>query len=327
MDIPPEVVAAKDAMEDPLLEAGLITGIDFGVRNEDEPDPEDLVLRVFVADASNIPPEVQTATESFPFPAVVLQRAFELTQTTTLPDTQRHRPLVGGISVAASRFLSTGIVHVGTLGAIVTDTLDPQTQYGLSNYHVLCVDLQRQAGDEIVQPEPSPLGVLPGDRAGALHDWSFPETTISGVVDAAIFDIEVGALQEVADIGAVSGTVPEAPGMLVTKRGRTTGQTFGFISGTGGSYSLDFPQLPAVTNSVGATTTMRIFKNQIQIHIDFPQSIVFGDQGDSGSVVLGPGNQVVGLYWASGFETPGDPLKFGLAGTAAAVESNLGISF
>jgi hypothetical protein len=327
MEIPPEVVAAKDTMEDPLLEAGLITGIDFGVRNEDEPNPEDLVLRIFVADASNIPPEVQAAADSFPFPAVVRQRVFELTQMATLPDTQRHRPLVGGISVAASRFVPTGIVHVGTLGAIVTDTLDPATRYGLSNYHVLCVDLGRQVGQEIVQPEPSPLGVLPGDRAGTLHDWSYPETTISGDVDAAIFAVEVDALQEVADIGAVSGTVPAAPGMLVTKRGRTTGRTFGFISGTGGSYPVDYPLLPAVTNSTGVATTMRIFKNQIQIHIDFPQSVVFGEEGDSGSVVLGPGNQVVGLYWASGRETPGDPLTFGVASTAAAVESNLGISF
>jgi hypothetical protein len=327
MDIPPDVIAAKEALEDPLLEAGLITGIDFGVRDEEQPDPEDLVLRIFVADAANVPPEVDAATQSFPFPTVVIQRVFEITQTTTLPDTQRHRPLVGGVSVAASRFVPSGIIHAGTLGAIVTDSLDPQTQYGLSNYHVLCVDLNRQAGDEIVQPEPSVLGVIPGDRAGALHDWSFPETTMDGRVDAAIFTVELASSPEVADIGPVSGTIDAASGMLVSKRGRTTGQTFGFISGTGGSYPLDFPQLPPVTTSAGVSTTMRVFKNQIQIHADFPQSIVFGDHGDSGSVVVGPGNQVVGLYWGSGSDAPGNPLTFGLACTATAVESELGITF
>jgi hypothetical protein len=326
MDIPPEVIAAKAALEGPLLEAGVITGIDFGVRNEETPDPEDVVLRIFVADAANIPPEVQAASQSFPFPSIVLQRVFSVTQL-TLPDTQRHRPLVGGVSVAASRLLPTGAIHVGTLGAIVTDSLDPATRYGLSNFHVLCVDQQRQVGDEIVQPEPSVLGVLPGDRVGTLHAWSFPETTVSGLVDAAIFDLELDSLQEVADIGPVSGTVPPTIGMLVTKRGRTTGQTFGFISGTGGSFPLDYPLLPAVTAPSGATTTMRTLTNQIQIHIDFPQSIVFGEHGDSGSVILGPGDQVVGLYWGSGSESLGDPLTFGVASPAAAVENALGITF
>src|SRR5262249_46703641 len=155
-------------------EAGIITGIDFGVRNEEQPDPEDLVLRIFVADVNNVPAQVQAAIQFFPFPVVVMQRIFLLTQ---LPDTQRHRPLLGGVSVASSRFAPTGTIHAGTLGAVVSDIVDPNIQYGLSNHHVLCVDLQRQAGDEIVQPEPSVLGVLPGDRVGKLSDWSFPETT------------------------------------------------------------------------------------------------------------------------------------------------------
>jgi hypothetical protein len=72
---------------------------------------------------------------------------------------------------------------------------------------------------------------------------------------------------------------------------------------------------------------MRTLKNQIQIHIDFPSSIVFGEQGDSGSVVVGPANRVVGLYWGSGTDAIGNPLKFGLASPATAVESALGITF
>jgi hypothetical protein len=324
MEIPPEAIAARNTIEDLLLPTGLVTGIDFGVRDEEQPDPEDLALRIFVADASNIPPEVQTAVQFFPFPVVIIQRTFTITQ---LPDNDRYRPVLGGVSVASSRFLAGGTVHAGTLGAIVADSLDPAIRYGLSNYHVLCVDDQRQSGDEIVQPVPSPLGVLPGDRVGTLYDWSFPETTQEGLVDAAICTLEINALNEVADIGAVSGTSPAKQGMMVTKRGRTTGQTFGWISGIGGSYPLDYPQLPPVTTSTGVITTLRIFKNQIQIHADFPLSIVFGDHGDSGSVVLGPGNRVVGLYWGSGYTAPGDPLTFGLACPAGLVETALGITF
>jgi hypothetical protein len=322
VEIPFEIVTAKDVLEGPLLAAGLVTGIDFGVRDEEQPDAEDLALRVFVADLENVPFEVQAALAAFPFPVVVLQRTFQLTA--QLPDVRKYRPVIGGVSVAASRFTASGFVPVGTLGAIVTDQSDPDVVYGLSNHHVLCRDLGRQQGDEIVQPEPTPFGGLSGDRIGTLHDWSFPEFSTDGFVDAAICRLEVASLPEIAELGPVFGTVDAKPTMLVTKRGRTTGQTFGWISGIGGSYALDFPQLPPVGTP---PSTMRTLKDQIQVHIDFPQSIVFGDSGDSGSVVLADGNRVVGLYWGSGTDDPGNPLRFGLVTPAAAVETALGISF
>ena len=324
MEIPPEVIAAKNELANRLIEAGLITGIDFGVRDEEKPDPNDVVVRIFVADTNNIPAEVQAAVQNFPFPVVVIQRVFRIT---TLPDTDSYRPVLGGVSVASSRFAAAGIVPVGTLGAIVTSSIFPGTLFGLSNWHVLCVDLARQLSDEIIQPEPGVLGVLPGSRVGKLSGWSFPETAMDGFVDAAVCELEPAALQEVADIGPVSGSVTATLAMQVRKRGRTTGLTFGYITGTGGDYPVDFPKLPAVTTSAGVLTTFRTQKNQIQIHIDFPLSIVFGEEGDSGSVVVDTTGKVVGLYWGSGSDGPGDPLKYGLANPAAAVESALGITF
>jgi hypothetical protein len=109
VDIPPEVIAAKEALEGPLLEAGLITGIDFGIREESEPDAEDLALRVFVAHLGGIPVEVHAALTFFPFPTVVLQRVFSLTG--VFPDTASSRPVLGGVSVAAARFIATGTGH------------------------------------------------------------------------------------------------------------------------------------------------------------------------------------------------------------------------
>lgn len=322
MDIPPEVIAARDAIDQPLLDAGLITGTDFGVRDEDQPDPDDLALRVFVADENNVPDEVQAAVADFPFPVVVLQRSFTTTAA-ALPDTQRYRPLVGGVSVAASRFLASGLIHAGTLGAIVTDSSDSNITYGLSNHHVLCVDMGRQQGQEIVQPEPTPLGVIPGDPIGTLQAWAFPETTASGDVDAAIALLNVQTVPEIAEVGAVFGTVDPTHTMLVRKRGRTTGLTFGWINGILGNYNVDYPNLPPVT----PPSTMRTMQNQIQVHIDFPMTLIFGESGDSGSVVLGDGDRVAGLYFASGYFAPGDPLKFGLFSPASAVENALGIRF
>lgn len=321
MEIPPEVLAAKEALEVPLLESGLVNGLDFASTDESAPDSDDVALRVFVTDAENVPFEVQAALAAFPFPTVVVQRVFTITGV-QLPDTQRYRPVQGGCSVAAARFFATGLVHVGTLGAVVQDAADPSVFYGLSNHHVLCVDLNRQAGDELVQPEPTILGPLQTDRIGTLDRWSFPEFTASGPVDAALCRLELDSIPEVVDIGPVFGTVDATRGMLVTKRGRTTGQTFGIVESVGGSYGLDFPGLPAVGGSIRRTLT-----NQIQVRIDFPQSIVFGESGDSGSLVVGPDNHAVGLYWGSGAEADGNPLRFGLLSPAAAVESALGIVF
>ncbi|MFI0374062.1 hypothetical protein ACH35V_39905 [Actinomadura sp. 1N219] len=326
MEIPPEVLAARELLEGPLLATGVITGIDFGVRDEEQPDPDDLALRVFVADLDDVPFEVQVALAGFPFPVVFLQRVFVFTQT-TLPDTGIHRPLRGGYSIAAARFqLTDADVHTGTLGAIVTDTLDPTITYGLSNYHVLCYDLGRRVGDEIIQPEPEPFGRVQGDHAGTLSDWSFPEDTPEGPADAAIFRVDVGALPEIEGIGPVGGAIGVQHAMLVTKRGKTTGRTFGWTSGVRGSYPINRPQLPPVGTP---PSTRRKLTDQIQIHVDFPHSIVWSESGDSGSVVIGDGNGVVGLHWASGFdpEEPGNPMRYGLATPAITVERVLGISF
>jgi hypothetical protein len=250
----------------------------------------------------------------------VLQRVFTLTQT---PDTTIHRPVVGGVSVSAARFVAPGDVPVGTLGAIAHHATQPERVFGLSNHHVLCRDLGRQQGDEVIQPEPTPFGRVPGDHLGTLEDWAFPETTESGLVDAAICSIDVDWLAEIADHGFSPGTTLAFRGMQVSKRGRTTGTTFGWISGMDGSYSLDFPHLPPVGSP---PTTSRTLKRQLQIHIDFPQSVVFGESGDSGSVVIADGNLVVGLYWGSGMDSRDAPLRFGLATPIQHVESALNIS-
>ncbi|MEZ0448499.1 hypothetical protein [Cellulomonas sp. ICMP 17802] len=324
MDIPPEVLSAKELFEGPLLEAGLITGCDIGVRDEDAPDPDDLALRVFVFDQEDVPDAVTQASASFPFPVVIIQRVFEITG--SLPDTDRERPLQGGVSVAASRFHLMGSDFVGTLGAIVSDASDPSIFYGLSNHHVLCHDILRAQGNEIVQPPPGLLGVLPGDPIGRLERWAFPETTASGVVDAAICRLDVDSVPEIKEIGPAFGTMEVTHAVHVTKRGATTGQTFGWVSGTLFSVTAEYVDMPPVGSSTSRTLT-----GQLQVHIDFPQTVIFGDSGDSGSVVVaqddGGFTRVVGLYWGSGSASPGDPIKHGVCTPASVVESQLNIRF
>ena len=326
-----ELFSAMAAIEPLIAPLDPVTGIDVGVRDEEAPNPDDLAVRIFVSsldEAPGVEALVSATAAAFGVPLVVLRRTFS---PTALPDTSMHRPVVGGVSVSAARFANspTG-TPVGTLGAIARTTLTPEPMIvGLSNHHVLCHDAGRQFGDEIIQPEPLPfIGRVPNDRLGQLVSFAFPEIVYSGTTDAAICTIEPPFAQAIADLGPTAGTVAPSMAMLVTKRGRTTGQTFGFISGIGGTYWPDYPHLPPVTSTIsGNQTTLREMRDQIQVHIDFPQSIVFLESGDSGSVLLESGtNRIVGLLFASGVDEPGEPIKYALANRISTVERDLGIT-
>jgi hypothetical protein len=210
--------------------------------------------------------------------------------------------------------LPTPHFESGTLGAVVRDAGGAQV-FGLSNFHVLACDPFRQRGDKVLQPEVSPVfGALPGSVVGALERWAFPESVPVGEVDGAICTLDVASAAAVREIGLVNGTCPPELGMPVRKRGRSTALTFGHISGCQGSPTLDIPGFG-----------IRRFTRQIEIRVDFPQSIIFADHGDSGSLVVNGLNQAVGLLFAAS-----DTLDFpqtGLANPIDAVKRELGVSF
>jgi hypothetical protein len=304
-----------------------VTGIDIGVRDESEPSEDDLAVRVFVRDGGD--PAVRSVTDSlteqFQLPIVVQQRVFF---PLSLPDTAMYRPVAGGVSVCASRFAGAGGIPVGTMGGIArtTRTLEP-LMVGISNHHVLCFDGNRSFGDEIIQPQPDPgTGQrLPDDRVGALASWSFPEVVYEGVADAAIFTLEKEAFASIVDIGATTGTATASMNMQVTKRGRTSGQTFGWVSAVGGSYKTDYSNLPPVGNP---PTVERKLVNQIQVHIDFPLTVIFLESGDSGALLLESATKkIIGLLYAGGALTAGDPIESALATPIDVVENELGITF
>lgn len=305
-----------------------VTGIDIGVRDESEPVGDDLAVRVFVRGGGD--PAVRVTADAiasqFQLPVIVQQRVFF---PLSLPDTAMYRPVAGGVSVCASRFVGGGHgISVGTLGGVARTIRTPvPLTVGVSNHHVLCVDQNRSFGDEIIQPQPDP-GTghrLADDRIGALASWSFPELVYQGVADAAIFTLEKESFASVVDIGATTGTTAARRMMQVTKRGRTSGQTFGWVSALGGSYQTDYPQLPTVGNP---PTVERQLVNQIQVHIDFPLTMIFLESGDSGALLLESGtNRIVGLLYAGGALTEGDPIESALATPIDVIETELGITF
>lgn len=329
MPASPELIAAKQALTSDVFLFDEVTGIDIGFRDEGAADPEDLAIRIFVRDAAAVPPLLNETLAQFPVPIVVLQRSFR--SLATLPDKGKHRPLVGGVSVCCARMGLQGF-HAGTLGALARTTeTDPPILVGLSNHHVLAFDSNRAFGDEIMQPEPGPLGVIPSDRVGALASWAYPEQVFEGTADAAVCTIEVPALAEISEVGVTAGTASESIGMQVRKRGRTTGLTFGIVTTENdqlrGSYLVDCPNFPPVNNPFnGQPTTLRRLTNQFLVKPDFILSVSFSDHGDSGSVVVDTQNRIVGLLHGGGYVDEHSPQEVAVATPISIVEQDLRIS-
>jgi hypothetical protein len=97
----------------------------------------------------------------------------------------------------------------------------------------------------------------------------------------------------------------------VRKRGRTTGLTYGIVDAEELSANFDYG------HGIGKIQ----LTNQIGIKPDSTRNAKFGDDGDSGAVVVNDANEAVGLYFAG---DPQDP--YGLANPIAAVLTALNVT-
>src|SRR5262245_17923572 len=148
MEIPLEVLAARELLEPIALALPGVTGIDVGVADEESPDFDNAVVRVFVKDLGFVPDGIPADIDGVP--VVVRQGEFVVDQ---LPDQNYYRPVVGGSEVGPLRDIPTGsgLIHRGTLGAIVRDS-DGSQILGLSNFHVIAGDSTRARGQGMSQP-------------------------------------------------------------------------------------------------------------------------------------------------------------------------------
>lgn len=209
-----------------------------------------------------------------------------------LVDAVKYPNLSGGISIGPLRSVvlsppdvpSAGsYVFVGTLGAMVSDRTTGATM-ALTNFHVACVNRTWAVGDRMVQQSRVDGGTA-ADQFGSLT-----RATVGGEVDAAVIAVDSLATwtPSVAGVGDVHGQAAATIGMAVTKRGRTTERTFGTVVSTDFSLSIDYG------SDVGAIT----FVHQLRIQTDTTRSTRFSDHGDSGSVIMNDGRDVVGLLFA-----------------------------
>jgi hypothetical protein len=306
-----ELIAVKQRVEQQYLDQPGVTGIDVGYKEVGGELTDQIAVRVHVArKTDSIPLAERVPAELGGFVTDVVERVYELQVASrpvdmiALADTRHLSTLKGGVSMGPSRSID-GSIFAGTLGAIVVDKTT-QAKAALTNFHVACVDETFQIGDRMVQPSLIDTGVAPQGEFGALL-----RATLSEAVDGALISIDPGKATscEVDEIGPVRGTKKAALGMVVRKRGRTTGLTHGSVDGVSGTVRVDY----------GDGLGLRTLKNQVSITADASQNSLFSDHGDSGSVIVDGDGFVVGLLFAgSGSSTSANPI--------AAVLSELNIS-
>ena len=287
-----EIRPIKQDQEADLLKRAGVTGVDIGCKHVGGKKTDVRTIRVYVEekkDEKDIPKSEMIPKTIKGVKTDVIQRKFvlhplrlRLADLDVKADTGTYDPLKGGISIGPCRVID-GYIYVGTLGAIVKDNEsgDPML---LSNFHVMCVDDAWGTGDTMAQPSRVDGGNCPTDGVGELQ-----RASLGGQVDCAVASHTVrGYACEIVEIGEVTGTATAALDMAVRKRGRTTGLTYGTVDTVDLTVKIDYG------DGLGIVT----LTDQIGIEVDPTKSAQFGDNGDSGSVVVDDGRKVVGLYFA-----------------------------
>lgn len=227
--------------------------------------------------------------------------------------TDRWRPAPPGVSLGHYQ------ITAGTFGCVVRDRASG-ARLILSNNHVIANSNNATLGDPILQPGPADGGQLRTDAIARLERFcpiefnTTPGTCqiasayarignlLSGwlgsqhrlevivanpqavnLVDAAVASPTEDSLivDEILEIGPVTGTLPAYLGMPVRKSGRTTSFTTGTITVMDATVSVSY-----------GTGRVATFENQL---IAGPMS----QGGDSGSLVVAAAeNKAVGLLFA-----------------------------
>src|SRR6478672_13769593 len=94
MDIPPELVEAKAALELGLLSLPGVVGIGLGLREENEEFFDEMAVRILVEDSGQVPAGVPDGILGVPI-CIIERQYIPL----SLPDLDRYQPLRGGIRI------------------------------------------------------------------------------------------------------------------------------------------------------------------------------------------------------------------------------------
>jgi hypothetical protein len=320
-----EIREVKEAVEDELLRIPGVTGVDIGPKEVGGWPTETLAIRVLVAKKrpeSDIGQDELIPRRIQDVPTDVIERSFEPAVLGVPADESgpgglitaiagpgvRADPLKGGLSIGPCRQVK-GMFWVGTLGCLVWDVVTTRSLV-ISNYHVMALDGSWQsASRDIAQPSVLDGGFCPGadlvtwvSGPGGSRDPAavLDRAFLNADVDCAAAFINRGGSCEIEGLGEIEGTAKAEPphrslqqdywfsGTRVRKVGRTTKLTHGVVD------TIDLTIEISYETDIPPST----FKRQIGVRVDRTFNNRFIGPGDSGSVLVNPKREVVGLLFA-----------------------------
>jgi hypothetical protein len=308
------ILQAKQENKNSLINLPNVTGVGVGYKISDGVVTDELSVVCLVTNkTSNLPNSAMIPAQI----GGVVTDVIQVGEIVAFGNTGRHRPAPGGVSIGHFS------ITAGTLGVVVRDRTNG-TRLILSNNHVLANSNDASLGDAILQPGPADGGQVGTDTIALLERFepiafiSEPGTCslaslfaglgnlvakvlssshrlevvrqqqTTNLVDAAVArpvnDSDV--LDDIIEIGPITGTMPATLGMSVRKSGRTTGFTTGEINAVDATIDVSY----------GTGRTAR-----------FEGQLVAGGMsqgGDSGSLVVDANsNNAVGLLFAGSTST------------------------
>lgn len=321
------VLELRDRARDRLTPIPGVRAVGFGRKEVGGRLTDDRALRVYV-DAK------KPLAEVAPGEAIPAEIDGVPTDVLTIPrgrafgtqDTQRHSPLIGGITITNMKSGPGGATLAGgTLGCFATNDGVPARENVvlLTNNHVLA-DHGGAIGDTVFQPR-LVGGRVDRENAGAIakvndlgvngpRPYMYPgETEVEYYVDCATAKLAIdisswcdcncgvsyrNELRELSIAGrtGLEGVSRAVDGQVVHKSGSTTGATHGTIADPLGSALIGDPPVQV--------------DNIILIDPSDPPDRVFAAEGDSGSALVDDGSRLIGLVFGGEDVTLPHPQAF-----------------
>ncbi|MCP4632621.1 MAG: hypothetical protein GY855_06805 [candidate division Zixibacteria bacterium] len=303
-----------------------VIAVDIGFKETTDKITDTISFIVYVEEKvkeSDLSPEHVIPKEIHGVQTDVKKIASASFSSTTLPDTEKHRPIMGGIQIGNGIKSSTGSYSRGTLGCLAKLNSD-NSVVALGNHHVMFGNgahgetIGNNDGSKMGQPEYwESCYCCDCDKIGNLIG-GFRDGTVDCAISTVDDDIE--RVNEIEEIGTIAGMAPVQNiggidtsvliGDPVKKRGKTSGLKNGTVQ--------------SINYSINISGTL--FTGQIHVTPDNPAE-KFQDFGDSGSVLVNASNQVVGLLFSAPYK-PGttDFDGSGVANKIHEVTSKLNIS-
>jgi hypothetical protein len=271
--VPQDAIDAAAALREQISRAGIRTyTVGVGLKQTGGEFTDRIAIFVYVPRkraAAELSEDELIPAEFGGYPTDVVEA-----RPTLVDDQAFYDPLRGGIQISRQQLLEDGIFapRSGTLGAIVRNRATFERQL------LTCAHVARSTGLSVFQPgQGLPSASIVGTVAD-LRSQVNPFFLDCGVITPNGARQTLTAVEEVGPVQGVSVDLPPL-GEVVKKRGMRTLLTHGFV----------------VRHIVSAFAPVI---DQFEISGAVPFVTVFAGSGDSGSVVLNAGNQVIGLLFA-----------------------------